>query len=227
MVVVAGGCMRPSGFLVCHIMDPKTDQLTTMHVQRAIQGDGESLTWIVNRFTPVLLAQARCRLGERLSRVCDPEDLVNDVWTVAFPRLASLPPRGGRFTPVVMKFLSTTLLNRLNNLVKQHIRNRKRKTLTDGEDAVEPLDRFPADSPDVEVRLSRSEDQQAVLEAIETLDEEDRLLVILRGIEQNSGRAVAAMLSMSESAVSIRYHQVLRTLRTRLKDSIFDDFPEG
>ena len=52
-------------------MEPETppdngDQLTTFHVRRAREGDAPSLEWIVNRFAPVLLANARYRLGKGL-----------------------------------------------------------------------------------------------------------------------------------------------------------------
>ena len=46
------------------------------------------------------------------------------VWVVALPRLPELPPRDERHTPVLLKFLSTTLLYRINNLVQKHIRGK-------------------------------------------------------------------------------------------------------
>ena len=55
-------------------MEPETppdngEQLTTFHVRRAREGDAPSLEWIVNRFAPVLLANARYRLGKGLSKI--------------------------------------------------------------------------------------------------------------------------------------------------------------
>ena len=72
-------------------MEPETppdngDQLTTFHVRRAREGDAPSLEWVVNRFAPVLLANARYRLGKGLSKIYDPEAIVNDVWAVALPK---------------------------------------------------------------------------------------------------------------------------------------------
>src|SRR5262245_47363366 len=95
--------------------------LTSFHVQRAESGDAESLDWIVRRLSPLLLAQADFRLGPRLRRLHDPEDLVSTVWAITLPRLGELGAREGRKTPVLLSFLTTTLLNRVNGWVKTDI----------------------------------------------------------------------------------------------------------
>jgi hypothetical protein len=40
--------------------------LTSFHVLRSEQGNTASLEWVVQRFSPLLLAQAEFRLGPRL-----------------------------------------------------------------------------------------------------------------------------------------------------------------
>jgi len=97
---------------------------TTRIVRGAREGDPLALGQMVERFTPWLLVQARYRLGGRLKHLCDPEDLVNDVWAVAFPRLRGLDARDGRYTPVLVRFLSTTLLHRLEDLIDKHLISR-------------------------------------------------------------------------------------------------------
>ena len=93
---------------------------TTLHVRRAREGDLTSLGWLAERLQPLLLAQARYRLGSL--RAIEPEDLVAEAWCVALPRLAELAPREGRVTPVVLRFLSTTLLRLANNHVRREVR---------------------------------------------------------------------------------------------------------
>ena len=58
------------------------DDMTTMHVRRAVGGDLTSLDWVVSRLAPLLVAQAQWRLGTALRRYYDPEDLVSDAWAV-------------------------------------------------------------------------------------------------------------------------------------------------
>ena len=94
------------------------EALTSLHVRRAADGDGGSLSWVVSRLSPLLLAQATYRLGSRLRALYEPEDLVNETWAVTLPKLAELPARDGRLTPVLLRFLSTTLLHRIQSLVR-------------------------------------------------------------------------------------------------------------
>ena len=95
---------------------------TSLFLQAAIDGDRDSLSWLVAHHSPLLLAQARWRLGANHARTCDPEDLVQEAWLVALPRLRELRPRDGRATPVLLRFLATTILNRVNNLARDALR---------------------------------------------------------------------------------------------------------
>lgn len=88
--------------------------VTSHHVRLAVRGDHASLEWVVRRFTPPLLAMARYRMGPRLARAAEPEDVVAEVWAIALPRLIGLARRSGRQTPVLFKFLSTTLVHRIS-----------------------------------------------------------------------------------------------------------------
>ena len=105
---------------------PENDEplATTIHVRRAREGDLRSVAWLVEKFSPLLLANARYRLGPRLVTIYEPQDVVTDVWMVALPRLGSLSERDARFTPVLVKFLSTTLLFKVNKVIDKHIRRR-------------------------------------------------------------------------------------------------------
>ena len=80
--------------------------LTTQHVRRATNGDGASLSWVFERFSPLLLSQARFRLGPVLSARIDAEDVVAEAWLTALGKLGDLTPRDGRYTPVLLRFLA-------------------------------------------------------------------------------------------------------------------------
>jgi DNA-directed RNA polymerase specialized sigma24 family protein len=156
---------------------------TTLHVRRAAAGDGESTAWLVERFAPLLLAQARLRLPPELRRHVEPEDLVQDAWAVALPRLRELPPRDGRLTPVVLRFLCTTILYRVNNLLQRRL-DRSLRAADDEGDAGPPLSRLVASESLALERVLRGEACRYVLAAIDALDETDRRIVVLRGIDQ-------------------------------------------
>lgn len=195
--------------------DPPPAELTTLHVGRAVTGDLQSQGWLVERLSPLLLAQARYRLRGRLATVCDPEDLVQEVWSIALPRLRDLCPRDGRWTPVLLRFLSTTLLRRLNHLVRKHLTGKPRHD--DPADAAA----LPAEVSGVLTRIDRADRGTAVQRALAALPEPQREVLVLRGIEQLSNGEVARRLGLSDSAVTRRYQQALRELRAALPDSVF------
>ena len=72
------------------------DHLTTVHLRRAREGDRESLAWLVERFTPLLIAQARRRLGPALLRGHDPEDVVQDVFIQIWDKAKLYDPAKGK-----------------------------------------------------------------------------------------------------------------------------------
>ena len=110
--------------------DPDPDP-TSMYVRKAVAGSGESQAWIIHRFTPVLLVSARWHLSRHRRGICDAEDLVQEVWAIALPRLAELEPREERYTPVLLKFLSSTLLNLYRGLIRRRLRWQRQNPGTD------------------------------------------------------------------------------------------------
>lgn len=200
---------------------------TSLHVRRAREGNQESLTWIVERFSPPLLADAKYRLGAALRTHCDPEDLVSEVWVTALPRLGELPARDGRYTPVLLKFLSTTLFNKVRNLIQKHIQGKpKRERLSSDGDTSSgrpTVDSLPAPAAGVITQIARREAGDLVLKSLESLDPDAREIVILRGIEQHPYDELSAILGATPKALSARYRRALEKLRGQLQGSIYDE----
>jgi RNA polymerase sigma-70 factor (ECF subfamily) len=197
-------------------------------VRAACRGDPGSKEWVIEHFTPALLLQARYRLQDHLRRHFDPEDLVNDVWLVALPRLPGLAARDGRWTPVLVKFLSAILINRLRTIVRNHLRRAK---LQGGDPAntasTRKSDLFrevPEEISSIVSRISRREVHSRLHATIESLSPRDRELLVLRGIEQISNQQVADLLGESPNAICVAYHRALERLRAALPDSVFAEF---
>ncbi|MCK5942375.1 MAG: sigma-70 family RNA polymerase sigma factor [Planctomycetes bacterium] len=189
---------------------------TTMHVRGACSGDAASVDWLVARFTPLLIAQARYRLRGRMAAICDPEDVVNDVWLAVLPKLHRIQPRNGRHTPVLVSYLGTTVLNRVNTLVMKHLRGKPRAS-------DQGLEALPAVTQSVVSRAVRAERKDAVLAAIEQLDEGDREVVVLGAIEQQPRARIAEQLGVTTGALRVRLHRALQRLREQLPGSVFDE----
>ncbi|MCA8952183.1 MAG: sigma-70 family RNA polymerase sigma factor [Planctomycetes bacterium] len=193
------------------------DDLTTNHVRRAIAGENASLEWLVERLAPLLVAQARYRLGTFAGQL-DPEDVVHDAWVVTLPRLPDLIARGGRLTPVLLQFLSTAVTNRVRNLLRSRARH------PDAGPIVDPT----AVRSGVVTQALRNERAAAIHGAIAELDDKDREVLLLRAVEQVTAKVAAMIVGASEVAVQKRYERALQRLRGRLPGSIFDELqPPG
>jgi RNA polymerase sigma factor (sigma-70 family) len=193
-----------------------------LYVLRAIEGDAESLDWVVRRLSPALMAQAEYRMGRYLRRWCDPEDIVSEAWVVALPRLAGLRIADRRSTPVLLQFLSTTVLHLIRNLARKHARSPAGVAPLAGEP-----DQTTADASGVVTKAIRGELQDGVRAGIAGLAAGDREVLILRGIERQPAATVATLLGISPDAVSKRYQRALVRLRAELPDSVLDELDEA
>jgi RNA polymerase sigma factor (sigma-70 family) len=193
------------------------DHLTTVHLRRAREGDRESLAWLVERFTPLLIAQARRRLGPALLRGHDPEDVVQDVWVTVLDRVSGLAELDGRATPALMRFLATTLLYKVNALLR---RSAVRGDPKDGLSDLAAATRGPLQ------RALGGEFTLAFEAALAELSERDQELIVLRLIEQQPNAAVAEILGLERDTASRAYGRALQRLRKRLASPLLDELGE-
>lgn len=193
--------------------------LTSVHVRFAIDGANDSVAWLIERFTPLLRAQARYRLGRHLRTEVDPEDLVNEVWLTALARLPELAPTEDGHAASLVRFLSRTLVYKVNNLARRRLR-RGDVALDGGDDAPREV---TAEITGVVSRVLRDERRDALHDALETLGDTDREILVLRGIEQQSNGVVATLLGITEEASAMRYHRALQKIRARVPRSVLDD----
>lgn len=180
-----------------------------------------SQVWLIERFTPLLLAQARYRLGDGLRHVCDAGDLVQDVWAVALPRLRDISIEESHATATVVRFLSTTLLNTYRNVLKRHLRSRR-----SGVRPSEVANDLPAETAGIVTRAARTELHDRLQQALQVLPPADREIVLLRGIEQAPAKEAAAVLGLTPNTLTVRYRRALRRLRAFMGASILDELPE-
>ncbi len=199
---------------------------TSYHVRLACEGDRQSLDWIVEKLSPLLLASARYRLRRSLRSVCDPEDIVQEVWLTTLPKLKDIECREGRYTPVLLKFLSSTLLHKLSNIFQKHIKGKPRRAQAPPDGGEEPLDSVKSDWTGVITRVLRKEVGEAVTSSLEQLSLEDLELAVLRGIEQHSYEDIAILLKQPAKSLAVRYSRILKKLRARVPESVFAELIE-
>jgi len=187
---------------------------TTIHVRRARAGDAGSLEWLVTHFTPLLLSQARYRLGRHLQGLYDAEDLVQNAWMITIGRLGELRPRDGRITPVLLSYLSSVILQNYRNLLAKHM-GKPVLPPAGGESSTvaSRLAELPAPVSTIPGKAIRNERVLELRRAIDRLDEEGREILILHGVEQLPFKVISTKLGVNESTLRSRYHRALQELK--------------
>jgi RNA polymerase sigma-70 factor (ECF subfamily) len=143
----------------------------------------------------------------------DAEDAAQRAWLNAFRALSQWDATRGRF--------STWLLRIAVNEASRMARNRKLPGVDDGD----TLESHALDT-DPELALERGEVRAVVEAALDTLDDGQRMVLVLRDIEGLSSREVATSLDLSEEAVRVRLHRARRALRVRLEAALAITPPE-
>lgn len=199
-------------------MHSDRQDLTTRHVRAAIGDDRESADWIVRRFSPLLEAQARMRLSGTPVGAAEAEDVVAESWLITLPRLRDIAPREGRVTPVLLSFLATTVRALCNRRIEKSLKLR-----------VDPL--LSGDqTPEKPIRSPGPDDQgfsRRIREALDSLGEPTRTIVLLRAVEGLENAEIADELGESPNTISHRYRRALEKLRAVLPDSVFDELEDS
>jgi RNA polymerase sigma-70 factor, ECF subfamily len=191
---------------------------TSVRIRSAIGGDAASVAWLVDRFSPVLLAQARFRVGKLLRRHYDPEDLVADVWAVALRRLGDLHVAADSSTAAIVRYLGTVMLRRVRDVARLAAVRRSAKSPDASREA--SVSQLDASTTSLVTRAIRDERTSILVRAIEDLDPLDRQVVVLRGIEGVSLAETAAIMNATPGAVATRYHRALKKLKSELPDTV-------
>lgn len=204
-------------------MDASGRGATAVHLAAAREGDRQSLGWLVERFDPMLHAAARWHLSGRLARVLDPDDLVHEVWVVALSRLRAGEADRLTTAPAFLAFVATTMRHLVNNLLRRHLRGELPREVA-GALGDEPSAAMWRDEVTSVTRgLAVSEARERFAAALASLDDVDRGVVVLRGLERCSARDTATVLGLTEGTVAVRFHRALKKLKDRLGDAHLDE----
>jgi len=199
---------------------------TTLHVRQAIDGDQQSRGWIVSRFSPLIRAQARYRLGSTLARKIDLDDVVSEAWLAVLPKMHMINPREGRFTPVLLSYLSSTVRNIANDLLRAYTRRKSvEKVLEDWTETSGGglMDGVQADVRSVVSLAAQNDLASAVNAALEQLDPQAREVVVLHGIEGLQHRQIAVEMGIKPNTIAQQYHRAILKLRKLIPDSVFHE----
>jgi RNA polymerase sigma factor (sigma-70 family) len=187
-------------------LDPPDDIL----VGRAQQGDVEAYSELVRRHQRKIYAL----VYHMTSSKEDAEDLTQDVFVKAYGSLGGFKRDAGFYT-----WVYRIAVNRTINFLKQ----RKRRTAVSLDDVDEAVERDPdyvelvaRESPVREASLG--ELQKKLNDALQTLSEKHRSVVVLHDIQGVPHEEIARMLRVSTGTVRSRLFYARQMLQNELKE---------
>jgi RNA polymerase sigma-70 factor (ECF subfamily) len=204
-------------------MDSSYVSETELLLRRAGQGDpqarAELLGWYRDRLRPMIAI----RIDKRIAARTDASDVVQEAMKDAFKRLPEY------FADPQLAFypwLRRIACDRLMDTYRQHIEAEKRSVLKEHPWAPNLNDESVAELAHSIVASSINPGRRAVLAEMEArtkaalmqLKPHDREILVLRYLEQLGVEEIAAVLGVSQTAVTSRHLRALQRLRRLLGD---------
>ena len=195
-------------------------------LQRASRGEQAACGHLLERHRQRLRRMIAVRLDSRVAGRADASDVLQEALTVAAEQMPGyLDRRPLPFYP----WLRQIAWQQIAQLHRRHVRAAKRSVLREVSDdlrladgsALALADRLLASSrSSPSARLQRRELQDQVRTALLQLKERDREILIMRYLEELAPQEIAAVLSISPGAVSMRHARALRQLRNVLREAL-------
>ena len=193
--------------------DPNEDDAppppTTVHLNRARNGDRESQEWIVKRFTPFFLAFATKHVSVSTSDRVDIEDVVADTWLIVLRRLPTVEERDGRRTPTFVTFAKRVLRHTLNDTTRRRGRH---EFSSDSSDVGDTVIITPGLTRGILGDLVRREAGGEVMARIEALSSDHRDLLLRSVVDNEKLVDIAADLGEKPDTVRHRCRRLLQRL---------------
>jgi RNA polymerase sigma-70 factor (ECF subfamily) len=179
-------------------MEPTDEEL----IAAVLKGDTASFEPLVTKYSPRIFATAR-RYARRESEV---EDVVQEIWTKAFQKLASF--RGeAPFEHWLMRVAVRTCYDTLRN----HQRNRELTFSELSEPETDWLERFVANPDDASERAAAA--RELVARVLDRLSAPARLVITLLEIEERSVKEIAELTGWSVPLVKVRAFRARAEMR--------------
>jgi RNA polymerase sigma-70 factor, ECF subfamily len=180
-------------------------------VARLVRRDEEAFNEVVRQYGDRVFNLVLRMVGSR----AEAEDIAQEVFVTVFKSIDSFRSEAK---------LSTWLLRIAANHAKNRIKYlaRRREHEPGGSDSADLADegKAPAQShihgPDLLLEAAETED--IMQQAIATLEEDQRLLVVLRDVEELSYEEIVEITGLPEGTVKSRLHRARMTLKQLLED---------
>ncbi len=150
------------------------------------------------RLAPAAATWVRLRLSGAVKDRCPPEDFLQELWFRAFRAYPTFDPARGEFR--------TWLFAIAQNLLIEILRSMARRAGPARE--AFPFSEVPDDATAVSRRACKDEAVRSFAAAVGSLDDEERELLLWRGLEGLSHDEIATRLKTSRDAVMKRWQRL-------------------
>jgi RNA polymerase sigma factor (sigma-70 family) len=171
-------------------------------VARACGGDLDAFGDLVERYSDLAFRTALVITRSP----ADAEDAVQEGFVAAFRALARFR-QDAPLRPWLLRIVANAARNRRRSA------GRRDALVLNVADAV----RTGGAAPSPEATVEAAEERRALLRAVESLSDGDRLVVVCRHLLELDVAETAAVLGVREGTVKSRLHRALRRLRARLE----------
>ncbi len=205
----------------CHMWPDSSETQELLLAAR--DGDASARNALLERHRDALRRMVGMRMDRTLQRRVDASDIVQDVLVEANRRLTDYLESTGMPFQLWLRHLAR------DRMIDAHRRHHAARRNVAREQPLEAASQNDQSAFDL-VALVRDREltpaaaathhelEQRFQAAIETLDDADREVVLMRHFEQLSNKDVAQTLEISESAAGMRYLRAMRRLRTILQE---------
>lgn len=191
-------------------------------LQSAAEGDTLAVSRLLNRHRARLKRMVVVRLDDRLAARVDPSDVVQETLIEA----ARVLPNYARERPLPFyPWLRHLALQRLAQLRRKHLETARRRVDREVEaiqipdrSAWQLADRIVTSETGPAGKAIKAERRQAVHDALLSLPQLDRELLVLLYLEQLKAVDIAAVLGLLETTIRMRHLRALRRMRDSLKN---------
>lgn len=201
---------------------PPLDPLLTIDIVDSIRrGNRHAFDDLFRRVGEKVYVYIHNRMGARLQKVTDAEDVLQEVYTRAYESFDEFVDGG---SGSMAGWLIGIAKNQIRKLYKHHFAYEKRTP-----DRAVPLDapntegmapRLPAAGDPTPSRvIARSEDVRRLAAALASLPDDERELILENVYEERSIRDIASDTGITHTTLAYRLTKALRALRAELGEA--------
>jgi RNA polymerase sigma-70 factor (ECF subfamily) len=183
-------------------------------LQRLRGGDDDAFGPLFEHQRPRLLRMVQFRLDPRLGGRVDAEDVVQDVFLDARQRLYAFRSES-RSLPFWLRLVAQqTLIDLHRRHLGARMRNAAQERVLAQSQSLSGF--LVADLTSPSQAIVRDEQRRQLQQALESMDDIDREVLVLRHFEDLANKEVAELLGIGENAASNRYVRALGRLKGML-----------